>query len=218
MDNAPTPITPIETDTQDKPKPYEILEEKKFSIKKDNNTYILKLSKTNKDSILFNLKLDEDLNKIYYECNYTMKYLFDLSNVFRVCESLEDLYNFIVENMENNQNSIKIEFNNDKAKLEFFVIYFLVKKKKEEKIELNLMKKEININDILIKLNTRIINFQDNQNKYEIKIKEINELLNKRDKKEKELIYKIKEINIIKESQIKFEKYIKKIKIKLMKF
>ena len=49
-----------------------IIEENKFSFIKDNITYILTCSKTNKDTIMLKIKKDEEIIYHYYEveCEY----------------------------------------------------------------------------------------------------------------------------------------------------
>ena len=115
--------------------------------------------------------LGQELNTIYYETNFKKNYFIETWKVFNIYEDFNELYSTIIENIEGNKNNIKIEFNQDDMKLIFLVILFSTKKKKENKIELNLKKRKINIDSISEKLISKFVDFQENQNQYNEKIK-----------------------------------------------
>ena len=192
---------------------YEVMEKKVFPIKHNNENYLLNISKTNKESILFNLKLDKEFIIEYYQKNYKLDSLKKKSEIFSIYSTLEESYSIIIENIEeNNAKDIKIEFSKNYAKI-IFDFKLLLNKKKT--IFFDLAKKEFNIGSILNKLNDKIINFQGNQKQMEVKVKEIDELLNKKKVIENELKTKIEEIAKIKNPQNDLENSIKESKISI---
>ena len=67
------PIIPKKIDLEDEGNDiYEVIEEIVFSIKHNNENYLLNISKTNKESILFKLKLDKEFITEYYQKNYKL--------------------------------------------------------------------------------------------------------------------------------------------------
>ena len=209
-----TPIIPKKIELKDEGNEiYEIIEEKVYTIKHNNENYLLNISKTNKESILFNLKLDKEFITEYYQKNYKLDSLKKKSEIFLIYGTLEESYSVIIENLEeNNAKEVNIEFSKNCAKI-IFGFKLLLNKKKT--IFFELTKKEVNISSILNTLNDKIINFQGNQAQLEGKIIEIDELLNKKKAIENELKIKIEEISKIKNAQNDLEKSIMESKVSI---
>ena len=207
---AAIPITPKKIDIQeDENETYEIIEEKKFSVEHNNETYLLSISKTNKDSILFKLKLNKEFITEYYQKNYKIDSLIKISDLFKFYNTLEESYSFILEILEKNTKEVKMEFSKYNVKIKLDV--FLLLNKKVSTIFV-LKKKEISICSNLNLLNGKIINFQGNQTQLEDKLEKINELLNQKKEIEDELKVKINELANVKNSQIDLENSIKENK------
>ena len=187
MDEAPIPIKEEEKII------YNVIEEKSFSIISNNKSYLLTISKTNK-SILFKLKSESE-SLIYYQLNYNIESLNNLSKFFSFYESIDDKYRLLIENLK--YKDILIEIEKEYAKIQFSLNLPL----KTENIEIFLFKKEIDLNILINNLKLRIENYQENQNK-------INELLKKQNNSEIEIKNIINDIeNIIRSlSKIKISK------------
>ena len=209
-----TPIIPKKIELEDEGKDiYEVIEEKVFPIKHNNENYLLNISKTNKESILFKLKLDKEFITEYYQKNYKLDSLKKKSEIFSIYGTLEESYSIIIENLEeNNAKDITLEFSKNCAKI---ILDFKLLLNKKKTIFFDLAKKEVNIGSILNKLNDKIIKFQGNQAQLEGKVKEIDELLNKKKVLENELKTKIEEISKIKNAQNDLENSIKESKISI---
>jgi hypothetical protein len=203
-----TPIIPKKMELEDEGNDvYEVIEEKVFPIKHNNEKYLLNISKTNKDSILIKLKLDKEFITEYFQKNFTLDSLKKKSEIFSIYSTLEESYSIIIEIIEeNNAKEIKLEFSKNYAK-RIFDFKLLLNKKKS--IFFDLAKKEVNISSILNILNDKIIHFQSNQTQFEDKVKEIDEFLNKKKVLENELKTKIEEMAKIKNAQNDLENSIK---------
>ena len=198
-----TLITPQKVDIEDdENEAYEITEEKTFIIEHCNETYLLSISTTNQNSILFKLKLNKEFITEYYQRIYKLDSLIKISELFKIYNTLEESYSVIIENLEKNSKEVKIDFNKYNVKVTLDFVLLLRKKVTANFI---LKKKEINIGSILNLFNNKIINFQGNQTQLEGKLTKINELLNQKQGIENELKAKINELAIIKNSQIDLE-------------
>jgi hypothetical protein len=104
------PIIPKKIELEDEGNDnYEVIEEKVFSIKHNNENYLLNITKTNKESILFKLKLDKEFITEYYQKNYKIDSLKNKSEIFSIYGTLEESYSIIIENIEeNNAKEIKL--------------------------------------------------------------------------------------------------------------
>ena len=210
MEGAANPIIPIKEDIEDdKNETYEIIEEKKFSIEHNNETYLLSISKTNKDSILFKLKLDKEFINEYYQKNYKVDSLVKKSELFKYYNTLEELYSIFLDNLEKNSKEVEMEFSEYNVKVKLYFV-LLLNKKVSAIFVLN--KKEISFDSHLNLLNNKIINFQGNQTHFEDKLEKINELLNQKKEIEDELKTKINELADVKNSIIDLENSIKENK------
>ena len=196
-----------------KKKENEILEKKVFSINKNDEKYSLNISSTKNDTILFQHNIDQEFFTSYYEEIYKVNHLSNIEAIFKYFDTLKDSYLFITENIKNNISSVNIQFNEDKAKLNFDAVLNFGKKLN---IEFVLNKKEIKIDSILKRINNKIINNNENQNKLDEKIKEIKDLLSKKAIIENEINSKLNELqNKIKENQNNSEKTDKENKNKI---
>ena len=208
------PIIPKKIELEDEGNDnYEVIEEKVFSIKHNNENYLLNITKTNKESILFKLKLDKEFITEYYQKNYKIDSLKNKSEIFSIYGTLEESYSIIIENIEeNNAKEIKLEFSKHYAKI---ILDFKLLLNKKITIFFDLAKKEVSIGSFLNILNDKIIHFQGNQIQLEDKVKEIDELLNKKKALENELKTKIEEIAKIKNAQNDLENSFKESKISI---
>ena len=187
MNDAPTPII-------DTPILLELLEEKKLKLRKNNKKYIFSWAKTRNDSILFKMKLDSDLNMNYYELEYKSILLKNLSKLFMFCVNLDESYNLLTENLEQNKEEINFEFSKDIVDLSFKLN---LPTRKKETVYIIMKKREINIDSLLEKFNSKINNIHENQTKFEYNINDnfirINEIINNQNKIEN-IINDIKQI------------------------
>ena len=202
------PINIIEDSSQINPK-----EGKKFLLKNNNQNYILNIEQSYDDSIIFNLKLDLEICKNYYELQYKYNLLHKLSKLFIFCTNLDESYNLLIDNLTKNEESIQLDINNNNAKISF---QLNLPTNKKENIFIILEKKEINIYSIIQKLNFKLNKIEENQKNFakniEKKFKDINEISNRQKLYENE----IKEIEDIQNIPIKLEEKINnnnKIKI-----
>ena len=212
---APIPATSMTETGEDNVK-----EGKKFFISKDSDVYVLICSKTNTHLIL-NLKLS---NKILYESILNKNNLIKISNLFTLCDDMEESYNVLIDNLSKNENDIKIDFiDKNTAKL-LFSLELPTKRKDYTYIMLQKKKQELKISDINDNINeliTKIDTIQENQNKLEKKVEEkfegINIIIDKQNNLEKELKSKIQEIEEIRNLQSKLEKNFKNNENKIEK-
>ena len=208
MDNAPIPA-------MSSPKPpeyieeeiFEIKNEKKFKINQDNEIYLLSISLTNQDSILFKVQLVKEFVDNYYEKNYKRESFIKINNIFAYPKNIDGILEYIIKNIEAKKKNLNIKLNGDGVILNFDVSTILGQ---EDNIQLKLDKIEKNLNKILNELNDKFINFKDNQNKLDDKVKDIKELLTKQMAIENELKKEVKEMQMIKEAQINIENSFKK--------
>ena len=187
-------------------------EGKKFFILKDKDVYILNCSKAN-NYLILNLKLGSNSSRIFYESKLNKNNLLEASKLFSLCDDIEESYNVLTDNLNKNENDIKIEFiDKNSVKLSFALerfskkkdyTYIMMYKKKEEL-------KNSDINENLNELINKVDNIQENQNKLEKKVEEkfesINSIIDKQNKLEKELKNRIKEIEEIRTFQTKLDK------------
>ena len=145
MEDAPQPVIPtlkpkddIDIEKEEKIE-NEILEKKVFSIKNNDEKYSLSIYTTNKDSIIFQLHIDQELFLSYYEEIYKVPDLIKIEDIFKYYDNLKDSYYYITENIKSNLTSVNIQFFESIAKLNFDVdlnmgkklnIEFVLKKKK----------------------------------------------------------------------------------------
>ena len=178
MEQAPCP-TPETFDSSLKEinekaqkKELKILEENKYFIKKNDVNYIFTCTRTDNDYIIFNIKLDEEIIYSYYEKKYKYHQLSNISPIFKVCENASESYDMIIDNINNFEKEIMLELNENNMVL---TMQFKFPTKKIKKGNILLEKKEIDIKNILKKLNSKLDSIQKNQVKIE---KNFNEKLN----------------------------------------
>ena len=180
----------------------------KFILTNNNKKYILNIQKCNDDSILFNLNLNKEICKNYYELKYKFKLLTKLSKLFIFCTNVDESYNLLIDNLTKNEENIKLDFENKNAKISF---QLNLPTKKKQNVFVILEKKEININTIIEKLNKKLNNIEENQKNLEKnienKFKEINDISNKQNNFEN----KIKQNEQIKKIHDEFEEKNKKL-------
>ena len=169
-------------------------DKKHFRFTHNEDKYIFTCSKKGNNSLLFDLRLDSDIVTNYYELDYDIQLLKNLSEIFIPFSNLEEVYNFLTDNFKRYEKDIKLEFFLEKAKL----IFKVDSSGKKEVLPLFLNQKENNISNLFHQLNSKIKIMQKAHNNLEEKIKENNEFIIKKDTIEKELNNKIKEIEGIK--------------------
>ena len=182
------------------------IEQEKYLITKDGETYILTLSTTNNDSILFNMKLDKDIICSYYEVERNYKDLIDLSKQFFAAESLSDSWDFLIANINKYQKDIFFEINDNKLELSIKFDYL---RKKTSMGKISLMKKEYDLNDVLVKLDKKYTSIQNNQTNIEKKLEEkLNSIISEQNNIKNYLNEKIKDIKTISLSNKNLEEII----------
>ena len=178
---------PIEKEIE----PIELLVEKKFNITSENEKYILTCSQTNKSTIYIKLELQSELKTYFYSFNYELKSLIKISKLFFLCSDIEDSFKILIDNLSKNYKDIKVSFSKNYIKL---ILSFDLPTGKKEDGYFILNKKEININDVLNSLNSKLNLIKENQEKFERKIEEkMNEIISKQNNIENDLkSYKLK--------------------------
>ena len=215
MEQAPGP-TPNIFDKEDKEKKgfneneiieeKEILEEHKFSIIKNKMNYILICSKTNNDSIILNLKLDEEIVYFYYEIECHYKKLTNLSRIFDLSENSSESYEVLIENLNKYKEDIILDFN---GKILIISIKFLFPSGKTKYGKITLDKKENDLNIILQKLNSKFISMHEKQETIENKFDEkINLIISEQNILKEKLDKNLDNIKTIKLSNSKLEQII----------
>ena len=196
---APTPLKP-ETKEENK------REEQKYSITKDGETFILTLSTTNNDSILFNMKLDKEIINSYYEVERNYNDLIDLSKQFFAAESLTDSWEFLIANIDKYQKEICFEIKDNKLDLSLKFDYL---RNKTSMGKISLMKKEYDLKDVLVKLEKKFASIQNNQTNLEKKLDEkLSSIVSEQNDIKNDLKEKIKDIKSISLSNKKLEEII----------
>jgi len=196
---APAPLKP-ETKEEN------IREKQKYSITKDGETYILTLSTTNNDSILFNMKLDKEIIHSYYEVERNYKDLIDLSKQFFAAESLTDSWEFLIANIDKYQKEILFEINDNKLDLSLKFDYL---RNKTSMGKISLLKKEYDLNEVFVKLEKKFTFIQNNQTNIEKKLDEkLSSIVSEQNDIKNNLKEKIKDIKSISLSNKKLEEII----------
>ena len=209
MDNQ-APLSPETKDTEN-----ELQNEvKKFFIQKDEDMYILTCSKIN-NSLILKIKIDKPTSLYYYQEQLVQNKLIALSKVFSFCDNIEESYNLLIDNLKEFEDDLKIDIIDDNIKL-YFSLELPTKKK--DYVNIIMKRKEnkdlnniISVNNILLKLNSKIelIKKSHNEIEKEIETKQnsIDILINKQNDLEKSLKNTIEEIEEIKQFQSKLENF-----------
>ena len=149
----------------------EQIDYKEYVLTKDKVKYTIKIGKTKSKIII---------DCIHYEYKSNLEELIQISKLFNICKTIEEVYEFIINLFNKKKVSIKEIIPNKSLKL-FFIIYNNIKSS-EEKVEIilfyNKYNKHIIINEIY--------------NKYNIMLKEFNEV-KEENKKIKDQIKQIME-------------------------
>ena len=133
-------------------------DEKQFRFTHNDDKYIFTCTKEGKDSLLFDLRLDSDIVTSYYELDYEIKSLKNLSEIFLPFSDLEEIYNFLTDNFKRYEKDIKLKFFLGKAKL----LFKLDSAGKKEDFSLFLDQKENNINNLLYLFYSKICRVRNN--------------------------------------------------------
>ena len=104
-------------------------EGKKFYIFKDSYSFILNCSKT-KNNLIIDLKLKSSTNKNFYESNLNKNNLLKVSNLFSLCDDIQECYNVLIDNLNKYKDDIKID-SIDKNSLKLLFSLELPTKKKD---------------------------------------------------------------------------------------
>ena len=177
-------------------------DKKQFIFTHNDDKYIFTCTKDikeGKNSLLFELSLDSDIVTSYYELDYEIKSLKNLSEIFLPFSDLEEIYNFLTDNFKRYEKDIKLELFLGKAKL----LFNLDSAGKKEDFSLIFNQKEKNINNLLYLLYSKICRALNN---LEEKIRKNNEFIIKKDNVEKELNNKMKEFEDIKKGYMNVQK------------
>ena len=196
----------IETKEKEINQEKKILEEHKISIIKNKMNYILICSKTNNDSIILNLKLDEEIIYFFYEieCNY--KKLTNLSKIFDLSENISESYEVLIDNLNKYREDIFLDFND---KIVIITIKFLFPSGKVKDGKISLYKKENDLNIILQKLNSKLISMHKKQETIENKFDDkINSIISEQNILKEKLDKNMDNIKILQSSNSKLEEII----------
>ena len=154
--------------------------------------YKLTLSKTDNNSVIFEAKLEADFVTGYYELEYQYMDFPKLSELFSKCNNFNEVYQLLIDNLNKYKDEIKISAKNDCIELSFSLD---ASTNKKERIQIYMDRKQININILLNKLNSKIEEIQNNQKNLENTIENI-----------------INDMNLIRDRQNNIEKEINSIK------
>ena len=124
----------------------EQLESKEYSLSKENINYNIKVGKTKSKIVL---------SCIHYEYKSNLENLINISKLFNICKSIEEVYEFIINLFNRKKVTIK-EIIPNKTLTIYFIIYNNIKCS-EEKVEIildyNKYNKHIIINEMYNKYN-----------------------------------------------------------------
>ena len=154
--------------------------------------YKLTLSKTDNNSVIFEAKLEADFVTGYYELEYQYMDFPKLSELFSKCNNFNEVYQLLIDNLNKYKDEIKISAKNECIELSFSLD---ASTNKKERIQIYMDRKQININILLNKLNSKIEEVQNNQKNLENTIENI-----------------INDMNLIRDRQNNIEKEINSIK------
>ena len=154
--------------------------------------YKLTLSKTDNNSVIFEAKLEADFVTGYYELEYQYMDFPKLSELFSKCNNFDEVYQLLIYNLNKYKDEIKISAKNECIELSFSLD---ASTNKKERIQIYMDRKQININILLNKLNSKIEEVQNNQKNLENTIENI-----------------INDMNLIRDRQNNIEKEINSIK------
>ena len=174
-------------------------DKRQFIFTHNDDKYIFTCTKDikeGKNSLLFELSLDSDIVTSYYELDYEIKSLKNLSEIFLPFSDLEEIYNFLTDNFKRYEKDIKLEFFLENAKL----LFKLDSAGKKKDFSLILNQKENNINNLFYQLYSRISRIQKEYNNLEEKFSINNEFINKKNNLEKELNNKLKKLKTLKKN------------------
>ena len=180
-------------------------DKRQFIFTHNDDKYIFtctKNTKEGKNSLSFDLRLDLDIVTSYYELDYDIKSLKNLSEILFPFSDLEEIYNFLTDNFKRYEKDIKLEIFLEKAKL----LFKLDSADKKEEFSLILNQKENNKKNLLFLLHSRIKKIGEEHNELEKSIRKNSEFIIKKDNVEEELINKIKEVEDIKKECMNVKK------------
>ena len=162
------------------------------------------------------MKLKSSPNKNFYESNLNKNNLLKVSNLFSLCDDIQECYNVLIDNLNKYKDDIKIDSIDKNSLKLLFSLELPTKKKIYTNIILYKKIQELKNNEINEKLDelcNKFDSIQEHQNKLEKKFEEkfegINSIIDKQNKLEKELKNKNKEIEEIRTSQSKLENIFK---------
>ena len=115
-------------------------------LKKKKNIYLIKLGeKNNKESIIIQVHQKEHIINYFYQTEKNLDDFQNLSKGFKMCETLDEIYEVILEIFDSKKFSIRKD--KEKNNINLYLKIFLLGGKTQE-IKLDLTKKESNINEI----------------------------------------------------------------------
>lgn len=166
--------------------------------KLETNEYIIKIykltiSKTDKNSVLFQAKSEADFVTCYYELEYKYEDFPQLSELFSKCNYLDEAYQLLIDNLNRNKDDINLSAKENEYMELSFSLGAL--KNKKERVTRYMHKEQIDYNILLNILNYKIKDIQHNQENLKKAIEDIN-----------------KDMNLIRDKQNNIEKEIKSIK------
>ena len=172
----------------------EQLESKEYSLSKENINYNIKVGKTKSKIVL---------SCIHYEYKSNLENLINISKLFNICKSIEEVYEFIINLFNRKKVTIK-EIIPNKTLTIYFLIYNNIKCS-EEKVEIildyNKYNKHIIINEIY--------------NKYNILQKELNQVQQENKTMKEQMKQILDEISSLKKENLELKKEINNFKTQI---
>ena len=171
-----------------------------FEIPSNNSLYSIEISKTKnekEDSIIFKAFDKNYLSNILYENSFNLEKLISFSQLFKLCETLDDAYNIILKTFQNKE-EVKVEKD---GKL-YLSIDFKLPNSKLEKIKIPLEKGKMPDSIIIEKICENLAQTQEKNRQLEEEVK----LLKLESKKLNDQLYKKENLTLMDIISKKFTK------------
>ena len=140
-----------------------------FEIPSNNSLYSISISKSkneNEDSIIFKAFDKNYLSNILYENSFNLEKLISFSQLFKLCETLDDAYNIILKTFQNKE-EVKVE----KDQKLYLSIDFKLPDSKYEKIKIPLEKGKMPDSIIFEKIFENLATTQEKNRQLEEEVK-----------------------------------------------
>ena len=154
----------------------------------DNKLYKLIIIKEN-DEIILKLNIIDDIFNRQYQININLKQFYNINKIFRENKSINDIYSKYFNNIK--EKDIIINLNNNKIELKY-----------KEEINFILEPKQLNYENIIMKLCDKIDNINSEMNKIKIENNNLKNIIINNDNNIEEMKKEIKDLKIKNEEEI----------------